>query len=162
MYDSFANTLEDMRLTIDSATARLHSVSEAESESRREAGKWSKKEILGHLIDSAANNHIRFVAAQSKDDLIFAGYDQEASVACQNYQASQWPGLITLWESYNRHLFHLVSSIPDEKLQKLCTRHSLHLIAWQLVKEDEPTTLEYLIADYVAHMKHHLRQIFGD
>lgn len=37
--------------------------------------KWSKKEILGHLIDSATNNHHRFVRVQFETNLKIS-YDQ--------------------------------------------------------------------------------------
>ena len=157
MTDAF----EDMRSTIEDASARLLSITEEESEARRQPGKWSTKEILGHLIDSAANNHARFVTAQLKEDLVFSGYDQEAWVATQRYHQSSWPALVTLWKSYNLHLLHVVSSIPEDKLKQRCREHSLNKIAWKLVDKGEPGTLEYLIRDYVEHMKHHLRQILG-
>ena len=156
------DALEDFRLTIESATTRLRSMTEAQSEERRAADKWSSKEIVGHLIDSAANNHQRFVRAQFQDDLVFPGYEQESWVAAQHYQQASWPHLVELWEIYNQHLLHLVSHIPAETLGRLHREHSLHKIAWKLVGEGEPTTLEYLIRDYIGHMKHHLRQIFAD
>lgn len=155
-----ANKFEDMRSAIDDASVRLHSITEAESELRRATGKWSAKETLGHLIDSAANNHARFVTGQLKDDLVFNGYDQEAWVATQRYHQSSWPVLVTLWKSYNLHLLHVVSSIPDDKLKQPRRKHNLNSIAWKLVNEGEPTSLEYLVLDYIEHMKHHLRQIF--
>lgn len=156
-----ADALEDMRLTIEDAAVRLLSITEVESETRRQTGKWSAKEILGHLIDSAANNHARFVTAQLKDNLVFDGYDQEAWVATQRYHQASWPALVALWKSYNLHLLHVVSSIPEDKLNQPRREHSLDTIAWKLVEEGEPISLEYLILDYVEHMKHHLRQILN-
>lgn len=159
MTDSIKDLFEDMRLTIEDASARLLSITETESETRRATGKWSAKEILGHLIDSAANNHPRFVAAQFKNDLIFPGYDQEAWVTTQRYHQAAWLSLVTLWKMYNLHLLHIVSSIPEDRLTRPCSKHSLSQIAWISVAEEDPTTLEYLIQDYIAHLKHHLRQI---
>lgn len=154
--------IEDFRQTVESAAARLRSMSEAESAERRRAEKWSPKEIVGHLIDSAANNHQRFVRAQFQDDLVFTGYEQEQWVAAQHYSEASWPLLIELWRTYNLHLAHLVSHIPEDKLRRSHQLHSLHKIAWRLVGENEPATLEYLIRDYVGHLKHHLRQIFDE
>ena len=156
------DVLEDMLTTIEDATLRFASISEAESEKRREIGKWSTKEILGHLIDSATNNHARFVKAQLKDDLTFEGYEQEAWVATQQYHNESWPALVSLWTSYNRHLLHVIASIPDDRLKQRCREHSLNKIAWKVVDDKEPATLEYLIRDYVEHMKHHLRQVLND
>jgi hypothetical protein len=156
------DALEDFRLTIERAAERLLSLTEAESEERRAAEKWSPKEIVGHLIDSAANNHQRFVRAQFQDNLIFTGYEQDGWVSAQHYQKASWPLLVGLWRIYNLHLLHLVSHIPAEQLTRLHSEHSLHKIAWKVVSESEPVTLEYLILDYIGHMKHHLSQIFQD
>lgn len=153
--------LEDFQRTIEAASEKLLSMSEAESEARRAPDKWSAKEIVGHLVDSAANNHARFVAAQFKDDLIFPGYAQEEWVSAQHYRQASWPLLVNLWKSYNLHLLHVVSFIPEEKLKRECREHTLHKIAFVLVDEGKPATLEYLILDYIVHLKHHLRQIFG-
>jgi hypothetical protein len=156
------DALEDFRMAIETGAERLLSLSEAESEARRAPEKWSAKEIVGHLIDSAANNHQRFVRAQFQDNLIFPGYAQEEWVAAQHYQQASWPQLVELWKAYNLHLLHAVSHIPAQHLGKLHREHSLHKIAWKLLSENEPATLEYLIRDYIGHMKHHLRQIFAD
>jgi hypothetical protein len=155
------DALEEFKLAIETATERLRSMTEEQSEARRAEGKWSPKEIVGHLIDSAANNHQRCVRAQFQDDLVFPGYEQENWVASQHYQQASWPHLVELWQMYNLHLLHLVSHIPEEKLGRLHHAHSLNKIAWKLVSETEPTTLEYLIRDYIGHLKHHLGQIFA-
>lgn len=155
------DALEDFEHTLKTALARLLSMTESESEIRRAPGKWSPKEIIGHLIDSAANNHQRFVRAQFTDDLVFPGYEQDQWVAVQHYQQEHWPSLIQLWLSYNHHLLHLIAHIPEAKLKQVRREHNLDRIAWQTVSRDEPTTLEYFIRDYIAHLKHHLQQIFG-
>lgn len=156
------DALEDFRETVEGAAARLVLITEEESERRGADGKWSPKEIVGHLIDSAANNHQRFVRAQFTDDLDFPGYEQEAWVAAQCYQSESWPQLVALWRAYNQHLQHVVSCVSEEKLKQLRARHSLDRIAWRLVGADKPATLEYLIRDYIAHLKHHLSQIFTE
>jgi hypothetical protein len=156
------DALEDFREAVETGAARLLSITEEESERRTADGKWSPKEIVGHLIDSAANNHQRFVRAQFTEDLLFPGYDQEEWVESQCYQRASWPKLVELWRAYNEHLHHVASCVPPEQLTKPRTRHSLQRIAWQTVSENEPVTLEYLIRDYIAHLKHHLGQIFKD
>lgn len=154
--------LEDFQQTIDAATPRLLNMSEAETEQPRAEDHWSSKQIIGHLIDSAANNHARFVLAQLKDDLLFAGYEQDGWVRVQQYQKAQWPRLVELWRAYNLHLLHVMSCVPREKLTNQCTQHSLQTIAFETVSEKEPVTLEYLMRDYVVHLKHHLNQILGE
>lgn len=82
--------LSEFRQTVVSAEEALLKISEAESESRLGPGQWSAKEVLGHLIDSAANNHRRFVKAQWQEDLVFSGYDQERWVAVQGFGVQFW------------------------------------------------------------------------
>jgi hypothetical protein len=78
------------RDTIENAYQKLAVISDAEASLPLAAGKWSAKQVIGHLIDSASNNHGRFVRAQFKDDLVFEGYDQEQWVDAQNYNAASW------------------------------------------------------------------------
>ena len=153
--------LADFKETIDSTASRLLQITEAQSEQPRAEDHWSSKQIIGHLIDSAANNHARFVLGQIKDDLVFTGYDQNGWVQIQHYQEAPWPRLVELWRAYNLHLLHVMSWTAPDKLHHRCTQHSLQTIAFETVSEYEPATLEYLMKDYVVHLKHHLGQILG-
>ena len=154
--------LSDFRQTIDTSTERLLQIDESESAKPGADGKWCAREIIGHLIDSAANNHARFVLAQVRDDLVFAGYEQDKWVEIQHYREASWPLLVQLWQAYNLHLLHVMAVTPDQKLKNLCFQHTMHEIAWKTVGEREPITLEYVMQDYIAHLKHHLGQILGD
>lgn len=157
------DALEDFRLTIQTTAARLHALDEAEAQTARgDADAWTPKEIVGHLIDSAANNHQRFVRAQFKDDLVFPGYEGEEWVRAQRYNEESWPLLVELWKHYNLHLLHVMAVAPLEKLKRPRAEHSLDRIAWQTVEPTEPATLEYLMRDYIGHLKSHLQQIFPD
>lgn len=151
--------ITDLRETVDRAAIELLEAGAEAAAVRPAPGRWSPKEIVGHLIDSAANNHQRFVRAQWQDDLVFAGYAQEAWVASQRYQDAPWPELVTLWREYNRHLARVMAAVPPAVRYREHRHHNLHEIAWQLVPADAPATLDYFMADYVGHLHHHLRQI---
>ena len=151
--------LEDFKQTIDASADRLRQMSEAEAGQPRAEDHWSSKQIIGHLIDSAANNHARFVLGQLKDDLVFAGYDQNGWVKTNHYQEEPWSQLIDLWRAYNLHLHHLILNADQEKLSTPCTLHTLQEIAFKTVPQSKPVTLEYLMKDYVDHLQHHLDQI---
>lgn len=153
------NFLDDFRETIETAEKRLLSISEQQSQISRAEGKWSPKEIIGHLIDSAANNHQRFVRAQFSDELTFSGYEQEEWVRVQGYNQELWQQLVQLWKHYNLHLLHLMALVPESARTKPRTLHNLDLIAWQTIAKSDTVTLEYFMRDYVAHMKNHLSQI---
>jgi hypothetical protein len=150
---------DDLRTTVTSAAARLRRLAPSVAATPRVPGKWSPAQIIGHLIDSASNNHQRFVRARFRDDLRFDGYDQDAWVDAQEYQSAPWPALLDLWESFNLHLARVMESTPADVLRAPRADHNLHLRAWEVVPEDEPATLEYFMRDYVAHLKHHVRQI---
>jgi DinB superfamily len=122
---------------VDETEPRLSALTEPESAERSGAGKWSRKEILGHLIDSASNNHQRFVRAQLDGELNFPGYAQDGWNRAQHYQSEPWANLVQLWSSYNRHLAHVIAAIP----------------------EDAGSTLEFLVVDYLRHLEHHVEQI---
>jgi hypothetical protein len=112
------------------------------------AGKWTHLELLGHLIDSAANNHQRFVRALIQPRLDWPGYEQVGHVISQNYAEAPPQLLIALWASYNRFLAYLISQIPPEKSQTPCS-----------IDSAPDMTLENLVLDYVAHLEHHLKQL---
>ncbi|HXM36862.1 MAG TPA: DinB family protein [Pyrinomonadaceae bacterium] len=153
--------IEAFHQTIDHASEQLLQISEEQSEIPRATGKWSPKEIVGHLIDSAANNHQRFVRAQFTDELVFPAYEQVDWVRVQRYQDRSWAQLVELWRHYNLHLAHVMSSIPEETRTTSRARHNLHQLAWQTVDQNEPVTLEYFMRDYVGHLQHHLDQILA-
>jgi hypothetical protein len=157
--NSYQEFLDDFEQTIRSATSRLQQISTADS-ARSAGDEWSRKQILGHLIDSAANNHQRFVRAQFTNELVFPGYDQDQWVTAQRYNDEPWPDLIELWRAYNLHLLHVVSAIPQPVLTQSRGKHSLDQIAFKTVESNTPATLEYLIRDYLDHLKHHLDQIW--
>jgi hypothetical protein len=158
-YDQF---LAGFRTTIVDATARLRNITSDASRRKLSDDDWAPIEVLGHLVDSATNNHQRFVRAQFTDDLVFSGYEQDGWVNAQKYRDESWPDLIQLWSSYNLHLLHVFSVIPAETLTKRREKHTLDQIAFEHVPQDKPATLEYLIRDYVDHLRHHLRQILGE
>jgi DinB superfamily len=151
--------IADLVRTVIEASATLAALPEAVTRRRPAPGKWSIKEILGHLVDSAANNHQRFVRAQFQDDLIFQGYAQDGWVAAERYQDAPWEGLVTLWREYNLHLARVMAAVPEAVRMRAHTRHNLHELAWQPVPADRPATLDYFMRDYVGHLHHHLRQI---
>jgi hypothetical protein len=150
---------EDLTRTVSDRRDSLKRIADADASQRPSPAAWSAKEIIGHLIDSASNNHQRFVRARWQDDLIFPGYEQEGWVAAQRYQDADWHELLDLWALYNRHLARVMESVPDDARLRAHTRHNLHQRAWTTVPEDVPTTLDYFMRDYVGHLHHHLRQL---
>ena len=153
--------LADFEKTINTAATRLSALSAEQASEKTDDG-WSRQETLGHLIDSAANNHQRFVRGQFTDELVFPGYDGDQWVSAQKYNEASWPDLIRLWSSYNLHLLHIVSSISADVLTRPREKHSLDQIAFNPVDKNSPATLEHVIRDYVDHLRYHLDQIFAE
>jgi hypothetical protein len=154
-----AGAAEELRRAVEEILPTLRAISEAESARPRAPGKWSPREVLGHLIDSASNNHQRFVRAQFQEDLVFPGYEQDEWVRAQRYADAPWVELLELWRLYNRHLARVMEAIPDEVRLRKTSRHNFHRIAHEKVPEGRPARLDDLMHDYVVHLRHHLRQI---
>lgn len=149
----------ELRGAVSDALRWLVAIPEEESQRRPRPGGWSPREIVGHLIDSASNNHGRFVRGALEASLVFATYDQEAWVELQGYQNQDWTALLERWAAFNEQVAVVIERIPDGTLERLRHEHNLDRIAWKTVAASEPTTLEYFIRDYVGHLRHHLAQI---
>jgi len=114
-------------------------------------GKWSKQEILGHLIDSAINNLKRFTDSQYlPQPYTVIRYSQDDLVVINLYQQLPLEHLLPLWIALNQQIVYVISNIPSDKL-------SFTII----IPSGDSKTLEWLAIDYVEHMEHHLGQIFG-
>ena len=135
---------------LETAPAQLVRFSDAEAAQDAGFGRWSKKEILGHLIDSAGNNHQRFVRAQLAASLEFPAYQQTEWVTTQSYRTEAWADLVNLWLLFNRHLLHIWRRVPEPALATPCT-----------IGTNAPLTLEQVLTGYVDHLEHHLEQILG-
>ncbi|GGG99258.1 DinB family protein [Silvibacterium dinghuense] len=142
---SIAESFRDGCAALESA---LRAVPEALADTPWRAGGWTRKQILGHMIDSAANNHQRFVRAAIDGDYTGPFYQQEAWVEAHGYTAMSWPVLLRWWQNYHELLIAVVERIPSERLDSPCR-----------VGTNPPVTLAFLIEDYLAHQQHHLRQI---
>jgi DinB family protein len=144
----FPTIATELQQTIDAALPKLRAISDADAARPCAIGKWSPKQVIGHLIDSASNNHQRFVRAQQGTELAFPPYAQEHWVACQHYADRPWDEIVTLWHAYNGHLVHVIRHIPEEKRNAPC-----------VIESTDPVTLGFLADDYGAHLRHHLAQV---
>jgi hypothetical protein len=126
----------------------LKGMSELKSSAKPSPNKWSKKEILGHLIDSATNNHQRFIRVQFENrPSIF--YDQDMWVLYNHYNELPAKQLIRFWTLYNKHLLEIIKRIPEENLLRECK-----------MRDGKYVTLDFLINDYITHLEHHINQLF--
>lgn len=145
------NSAAELRKIINDVTPMLQALDERSIVQRPAPKKWSQKEILGHLIDSACNNQQKFVRMMQQPHLDFPGYEQDAWVDVQGWSAANWAEMIELWSAYNRHIAFLIESVNPEYLKHTIT-----------IEQAGPFTLEFIMPDYVEHLKHHIKQIFPD
>jgi hypothetical protein len=135
---------------LETTPARLSAISDEDAARRSGPGRWAPKEILGHLIDSAGNNHQRFVRGQISASVADPGYDQEEWVAAQHYLTAPWPDLIALWTALNRHLLHVMRNVRESALETPIA-----------IRENPAVPLSHVMIDYVRHLEHHLAQILS-
>lgn len=129
---------------------RLHAFSDHDFLAKPNPHKWSKQEILGHLIDSGHNNLRRFICGQYENQPPHIFYNQDFWVAANNYQASKKDDVITLWRLINERIYTVLITMPEEKYLRECNTSG---------HTTELHSLEFLAIDYVRHLKHHLNQI---
>jgi len=139
---------EKLLSVIEEAEPRLRAITVPESTKPILPGGWSRKQVIAHLIDSASNNHQRFVRAAQQASLEFPNYDQEGNMRVQAPQEADWPLLVSLWASYNRYLAHIIAHLPASKLETSCR-----------IGSRDPVTLRFVATDYLTHLIHHLSQI---
>jgi len=130
---------------IDDYLPSLQTIGHEKFHSKPSPKKWSKKEILGHLVDSAQNNLRRFIVAQC-DERPKIVYNQDKWVAISNYQQHQAPDLVDLWYRLNKHVCHVLASMPDEMSKRQVETEQMHDLKW-------------LAEDYIRHLLHHLHQV---
>jgi hypothetical protein len=125
--------------------AKFQRMSDQEACAPLRNGGWSRKQVIGHLIDSASNNHQRFVLLMLNPQVTHPGYEQDGWVTSQRYQERPWTELLALWAAYNTHLAHVIRSAPQNTLANECR-----------IAGGAPVTLEFLMRDYIVHLEHHL------
>ena len=111
-------------------------------------GKWTRKQVVGHLLDSAANNRQRFVRAVNHGSYAGPGYAQDDWVAAHGYSDQDWETLLEWWKIEHQILAAVVDRIPEDRLQSPCS-----------VGDSAPVTLQFLVEDYLSHQRWHLAQI---
>lgn len=141
----------ELRLLVDEVSAVLAQMDAVAVAGKAQPDAWSKKEILGHLIDSAANNHQRFIRAAANPAVVTQHmYNQNDWVRLQHYHESDWNTLLTLWSAYNRHLSTVIAHLPSDVLSALCD-----------IGRAEPVSLAFVLRDYLRHVRQHVDELLA-
>jgi hypothetical protein len=146
----FKKLARDVESIIEQWFLKLLMLPTATISERKNQQDRSIKQILGHLIDSASNNHQRIVRLQYKRDLVFPDYrqDNDTWIAIQNYQNENWENLVNLWKYYNLHLIYIFQNVDEECLDHTWTDFEGNLVS-----------LEKMIDDYLEHLQLHIKEI---
>jgi len=147
---TFDGAARELDRVLSASIPDLVAITDQHAAEPHAAGKWSRKEVLGHLVDSASNNHQRFVRGVETRGGKFPGYDQAFCVRLQRPNDVHWKVLVDLWASYNRYLAHVIASLPSEAAD------------YPMEVGGEPVVdLLWIAVDYVEHLKHHMNQVLG-
>lgn len=150
MTRTFSDVGRELQRVIDAVADDLARITDAQAAETPTLGKWSRKQIVGHMIDSASNNHQRFVRGVQDRGGQYPGYDQEFCVTLQRPNDVSWRALVELWSSYNRYLAHVIGALP-----RGAASYPMR------VSTNPETTLLWIATDYVEHLKHHVNQVVG-
>ena len=143
--------IKEWKELIESSAINFKSINEELASLKRSPDKWSKKQVLGHLCDSAINNYMRIMNLMiTNGNCILQAYAQNEWVINGAYQNRKWNSIIYLWTTLNYSFISLVENAPKE---------SWHLFG---TYKGDPQSFEFLVTDYVEHMKHHFNQIIAD
>ena len=137
----------ELETTINQQLPLLRAIPEAEMVLKQSAAKWSKKEIVGHIIDSAQSNIRRFIVAQYENEPKIV-YDQNKWVIISDYQNYALDDLINLWYLLNKHICNILKDMPEEMALRTCETGAVH-------------TIEWLASDYIKHLRHHMHVVLG-
>jgi hypothetical protein len=140
--------LKLLQALLNDVPARLEKIPSAKAELESNPSRWSPKQELGHLLDSAANNHQRIVRTQLEDQPAMPGYDGDRWVELHAYQRRHWTELISLWKALNTQLLAAAHAVPDSGWSRTCT-----------IADSGPLTLKFVFEDYIEHMMHHLQHM---
>lgn len=143
------NTIEELLSIIDEFTIKIEAIPDGQFSSKPNPAKWSKKEVLGHLIDSAHNNLRRFICGQYETTPKIT-YDQDFWVAASNYGVWSKQNITQLWRLVNKQICEVLHTMPEQNSKLLCNMGK---------SEIQLHSIEWLAEDYVKHLKHHLNQI---
>jgi len=148
--DDWDRLASEIETAPDAAYEKFRGLPKETAETRPTPDAWSAKEVVGHLIDSASNNHQRFVRLQVADGLVFPDYqqDNDAWVNIQRYQEQPWDDLLAHWRYFNLHLARIIRTVDKRCIERI----------W-VVDEDTWITLGELMTDYLSHLTLHLQQI---
>lgn len=143
---------DEILALVDGALLDFKNIKSGDWNAKPNPIKWSKKELLGHLIDSASNNLRRLIIAQYEQGTKIV-YDQDKWVSYQGYQEMNIDHVIILWDLLNRQLALVISRIPQNKLDNTCDTG---------LGKAEVHSLVYFIEEYIVHLKYHLKQVRQD
>lgn len=141
----------ELRQILESTIPQLVEIPESEISRRSAPGRWTKKEVLGHLTDSAHNNYRRFLCAQYEQPVPVIHYDQDFWVEANQYEKMSTAELILLWKLMNERIIAVLDHMPADNYTKVADTGK---------EEKELHSMSFLAGDYIRHMKHHLGQIF--
>jgi hypothetical protein len=140
----------ELKNRIDRELPQLEALSEEVASSRPKEGGWSPKEELGHLIDSAVNNHARFVITAIGPEMYGPGYAQDEWVRLHGYSETLWKRIVAWWYAHNEVLIEVIARIPEDRWS-----------SWCHIGNYPANTLQFVVEDYGVHLQHHVDHLLS-
>lgn len=148
------NVINQLNSRISLVNSFISALSEEELQAKLNANSWSKKEILGHLVDSAQSNIRRMVVGQYQENAHII-YHQNEWVKAADYQNYNSNDLLNFWILLNKHFCQILKNLPLGNYQTITNWGS----ATTPMLQQDFVTLEFVANDYIRHLDHHLKQM---
>ena len=143
------DVVETLRRQLDDTLALLGGLSEEQADSRYEPGKWSIKELSGHMIDAERIFAYRALRIARGDQTPLPGFEQDDYVATGNFGARTLADLAEEFDLVRRSTLKLFSRLDDAAWLRRGTASD---------NEVSVRALAYIIAGHAAHHVNILRE----
>lgn len=119
-YSSYAmkwvenDLLKQLEARTTTAIDFYNTISEEVAQTTYAEGKWTLKEVLGHVIDTERIFTYRILAFARGETQALPGFEQDDYVKCGNFNNRTWQSLVNEFTLVRNSTLALIQSLPED------------------------------------------------